>query len=207
MFRTIIYILVGYVSGSILYARLFCHLFKHDDFMEKSGDKNPGTTNAFLYGGVLCGSLTLIGDLLKGVIPVFLYVHNAPTEPSGLGFALVIAAPVIGHIFPIFHHFKGGKGIATTFGCMLGLLPNFMPLGVLAFTFLFFSLILKISPDFYKTIVAFISASVLMFFKVETTAIAAAFLIITVVVCVRLFLSEEEKEKLKVRLLLAHKKH
>lgn len=201
MLRTAIFIAVGYLSGSILYARLFCHLFGRSDFMEQSVDGNPGTTNAFLYGGVWCGILTLCGDLLKGIVPVFFYVHHGEAFPENIGLALVVAAPVIGHIFPVFYHFKGGKGIATTFGVLAGLLPNYSALGVFAIAFIFFSIIVKVSPDFYKTIIAYIVTAVAMFFAVKPVAIPIGFCIITVVVLIRLLTSKEEKEKFKLRLL------
>ena len=65
----------------------------------------------------------LCGDLLKGFIPVFLF---ASTHEEGIFFmpgALVLAAPVLGHAFPLFHRFRGGKGIAVSFGCLLGPMP------------------------------------------------------------------------------------
>lgn len=69
------YILLGYCSGSVLFARVSMALFHKDDMINASRDKNPGTFNAFLYGGFLCGLLTLAGDLLKGFLPVSLFLH------------------------------------------------------------------------------------------------------------------------------------
>ena len=65
MIKTIGFILLGYFSGSVLYARIFAKLFKKDNLIENSKDKNPGTANAFMYGGFWCGVLTLIFDLAK----------------------------------------------------------------------------------------------------------------------------------------------
>ena len=119
----VIYALIGYLSGSVLYAEVFCRIFGRKNAIEQSRDANPGTTNAFLYGGFWCGICTLIFDMAKGFVPVYAYVHMTQmnlAESNGL--ALVLAAPVAGHIFPVWHHFKGGKGIAATSGVALSLL-------------------------------------------------------------------------------------
>ena len=119
MSRTLCYVIIGYLSGSILYARVFEKLFHKENMIEGSKDRNPGTANAFMRGGFWCGVLTLCCDMGKGFIPVFFYHQGEMTQ---LGLALVLAAPAIGHIFPLFHKGRGGKGIATTFGSLLGLL-------------------------------------------------------------------------------------
>lgn len=65
----------GYLLGSILFASIISKLF-HKDIISKSPDKNYGTANAFRYGGVLCGALTLLCDMGKGFLPVFIYMHT-----------------------------------------------------------------------------------------------------------------------------------
>lgn len=68
-----------------------------------------------------CGTLTLICELLKGFLPVYLYLRGrSPAECPAI-FALILAAPVLGHAFSVFYGFHGGKGIAVSFGCLLGL--------------------------------------------------------------------------------------
>lgn len=202
MLKTIGFISLGYLSGSILYARIFARLFKKDNMIENSKDKNPGTANAFMYGGFWCGLLTLIFDLAKGFLPVFLFIHQIGTSfPDVTSSALIIAAPVIGHAFPVFFKFKGGKGIAVSFGCLLGLLPLWQPLIILAFFFILFSVILRISPHFYRTFVSYISALVCMFFLVKDAAICIGFSLIAAVVIVKLLFSKEKREKPEVSLL------
>ena len=118
----VIYALIGYLSGSVLYAEVFCGIFGRKNAIEQSRDANPGTANAFLYGGFWCGICTLIFDMAKGFVPVYAYVHMTQmnlAESNGL--ALVLAAPVTGHIFPVWHHFKGGKGIAATAGIIFSI--------------------------------------------------------------------------------------
>lgn len=75
--RTCLYILIGYLSGSILFANVFSALFHEKGAIEESKDKNPGTANAFLYGGFRCGVLTLICDLGKGILPVHFILRAA----------------------------------------------------------------------------------------------------------------------------------
>ena len=110
MFSSAVFICLGYLSGSVLYARIFAILFKKDNMLDLSKDHNPGTANAFLYGGFWCGLLTLIFDLLKGFFPIFLYMHYGTAGSSHpFATALVIAAPVIGHIFRCFTDFAAAK--------------------------------------------------------------------------------------------------
>lgn len=202
MLITIGFILLSYLSGSVLYARIFASLFKKENMIENSKDKNPGTANAFMYGGFWCGLLTLIFELAKGFLPVSFYIHQAGARfPDDISSALVIAAPVIGHAFPVFFKFRGGKGIAVSFGCLLGLLPLWQPLIILAFFFILFSVVLRISPHFYRTFVSYISALVCVFFLVKEPVICIGFLLIAAVVIIKLLFSKEKREKPEVSLL------
>ena len=203
--KTIGYILLGYLSGSVLYARLFTRLFGKEAALDRSRDHNPGTANAFMYGGFWCGLLTLICDIGKGFFPVFLFIRTADAVHTGeLAAALVLAAPVLGHAFPVFYRFQGGKGIAVTFGCLLGLFPYWKPAVVLAAFFIFFSVILRISPHYYRTLAAYFCSLLCMVSGSGQRVVLPGFAIITLIVCIRMFTSSEEKEKMKVRLLWKH---
>ncbi len=202
MLTALMFTALGYLSGSVLYARVFSRVFGKENMLEDSRDGNPGTANAFMYGGFLCGVLTLVCDLAKGALPVFFYMHSAAfPRVSPLLTALVIAAPVMGHIFPLFHGFEGGKGIAVTFGCLLGLLPAWQPLAALAFFFIFFSVILRVSPHFYRTLVSYVSALVGMLCMGCGAGVCVGFLLISAAVCARLHMSREERKKPEVNLL------
>ena len=83
-------------------------------------------------------------------------MNTRPSTAEWLSCAFVIAAPVIGHIFPIFFRFRGGKGIAVTFGCLLGLLPSWQPLAWLAAFFIFFSVVVRITPHYYRTLITYL---------------------------------------------------
>lgn len=195
MGRTVVFTVLGYLSGSLLFARYWGKWCRGRNVVEESPDQNPGTFNAFQYGGFVCGTLTLCGDLLKGFLPVFLYCRERPWE---LGLALVLAAPVWGHVLPLYHGFRGGKGVAVTFGCLLGLLPKRRPLLLLAFVFLFFSLVVKITPNYHRTLAAYVAAALGMVLFVPDPGVALGFGLISVVVVGKLLHSTERKESCKV---------
>ena len=125
------YVFLGYFLGSMLFGYRITWLLKGVDIRKLAEDENPGTYNAFVFGGFWCGILTLLADMGKGYLPVILYRQNYSTEE--LIFALVMAAPVFGHAFSIFHGRKGGKGIAVSFGVLLALFPIWKPVLLLAF--------------------------------------------------------------------------
>lgn len=194
------YLLVGYISGSVLFALVSGHLFGKD-VTGDSADHNPGTANAFMQGGFLCGVMALIGDFGKGFLPVWLCLIRVEGIRDSMLFSLVLAAPVIGHIFPLFRKFRGGKGIATSFGCFAALLPDPRPLLALAFFFLFFSLILRISPHYYRTIVTYLCTAALLFVLSERMSVQIGCSLIAAAVVIRLLCSREERKTFQVSLL------
>lgn len=152
MLKTFIFSTFGYLAGSLLFARYFSDFFCGKDVTADTPDKNPGTYNAYTYGGFWCGALTLICDLLKGFLSVFMFIRFSG---KGLGLVLVMVAPVLGHLFPIWHKFSGGKGIAVSFGVLLGIAPDFRPVLILAITYLMFSFLFKVNPHFYRLILTY----------------------------------------------------
>lgn len=195
--REAIYVFMGYLCGSVLFARVCGKLLGKGDLTRNTADGNPGTTNAFHNGGMLCGILTLIGDIGKGFVPVFFYMQRPPLFPLAL--ALVLAAPVIGHVFPLFFHFRGGKGIATTFGVLLGLAPNFIPVLCLAVFFVFFSVIVRIKPHYYLTLIVYGLTALTLPFLTSSPAIFLGFFLILAAVAVRMLTSREEKQSFEVK--------
>ncbi len=107
---------VAYLIGSVSSAIIVCHLMGLDD-PRKNGSGNPGATNVMRIGGKKAAAITLFGDALKGLLPVLL--AKAMGADSML-LASVVFAAFLGHLYPIFFAFKGGKGVATTFGVTLG---------------------------------------------------------------------------------------
>ena len=92
------YIVIGYLAGGMMFGYLIPRFLKGIDVRALSSDGNPGTANAFFYGGAFCGTLVLVFELLKGFLPV--YFAGRTLGQKGIGFALVMAAPVLGHAFP-----------------------------------------------------------------------------------------------------------
>jgi glycerol-3-phosphate acyltransferase PlsY len=115
----ITYLLVpgGYLFGSISTAIIVCKLMGLPD-PRTNGSGNPGATNVARLGGKKAAALTLAGDLLKGLIPV-LIAHSLQADATVLaGTAL---AAFLGHLYPLFFGFQGGKGVATALGVVYGL--------------------------------------------------------------------------------------
>ncbi|MFQ3247344.1 MAG: glycerol-3-phosphate acyltransferase PlsY [Arenicella sp.] len=109
--------ILGYLFGSISSAVLVSKVFRLGDPRE-TGSGNPGATNVLRSGNKFAAALTLIGDVLKGVVPVLLAQY---AEVSSGVLAMVAIAVFMGHLFPIFFGFKGGKGVATAIGVFLAL--------------------------------------------------------------------------------------
>jgi glycerol-3-phosphate acyltransferase PlsY len=115
--------LLGYLIGSISFAVVVSRVMGLDD-PRAYGSGNPGATNVLRSGNKKAAFLTLLMDALKGFVPVCAVV--AFGEPYGLGegsAALVGLAAFVGHLWPVFFGFKGGKGVATGAGMLLGLNP------------------------------------------------------------------------------------
>ena len=107
-------ILGAYLLGSVSSAVIFCRLAGLPDPREY-GSQNPGATNVLRIGGKLSALGVLLCDILKGLLPVMLAFYLQLT-PSEIGF--IALAACLGHIFPLFFQFKGGKGVATAFGAI-----------------------------------------------------------------------------------------
>ena len=111
----ILMFVLAYLLGSISSAILVSRLFKLPD-PRTNGSNNPGATNVYRLGGTLPACLVLIFDILKGTIPVW-GAYFLKLEPLELG--LVAVAACLGHMYPLFFSFKGGKAVATAFGSLL----------------------------------------------------------------------------------------
>lgn len=109
--------LIAYLFGSISSAIIICKIMGLPD-PRSEGSRNPGATNVLRIGGKKAAALTLLGDTLKGVIPV---LAAKWLGLDSMGLALVTFAAFLGHLFPVFFRFEGGKGVATALGCMLAL--------------------------------------------------------------------------------------
>ena len=112
-FETFLILLTCYLIGSIPFGLVLSKILNKSD-PRLVGSKNIGATNIVRTSGWKLGLLTLIFDVLKGLIPVVVLKNNL-IEPS-----FVILFIFLGHLFPIWIKFKGGKGIAVIIGCLFG---------------------------------------------------------------------------------------
>ena len=108
------YMLCAYLLGSLSAAILFCRLFGLPD-PRSEGSRNPGATNVLRIGGKCPALVVLIFDMLKGMLPVWAGYYLGLTH---FELGMVALAACLGHIFPVFFNFKGGKGVATAFGAI-----------------------------------------------------------------------------------------
>ncbi len=113
-------ILIAYLIGSISFAVLVSRAFGLPD-PHSYGSGNPGATNVLRTGRKAAAVLTLLGDAFKGWFAVMLVQQHVIAEPLVIGAAAV--AVMLGHLYPVFHRFQGGKGVATTLGVLLALDP------------------------------------------------------------------------------------
>ena len=114
---TVLCFVVAYLIGSISSAILICKALGEPD-PRSSGSGNPGATNVLRQSGKKAAFFTLAGDVAKGFIPVLLgmVLHLSPLLVS-----MLAAGAFLGHLYPLFFQFKGGKGVATLVGILFGL--------------------------------------------------------------------------------------
>jgi glycerol-3-phosphate acyltransferase PlsY len=124
MTQNILLVIGGYLFGSISTAIIVCKLMGLPD-PRTTGSRNPGATNVARLGGKKAAALTLAGDMLKGLVPV-LIAHAFQASPTIL--AATALAAFLGHLYPVFFGFQGGKGVATALGVIYGL---YWPVGLL----------------------------------------------------------------------------
>ncbi|MFY8125412.1 MAG: glycerol-3-phosphate 1-O-acyltransferase PlsY [Hydrogenophaga sp.] len=123
--------LAAYLIGSLSFAVVISRLMGLND-PRTYGSKNPGATNVLRSGNKIAAVLTLLLDALKGWLPVYLVkVHGADWGLGESTLAWVFLAAFLGHLFPVFFRFKGGKGVATAAGVLIALEPT-LALAILA---------------------------------------------------------------------------
>ena len=139
MITDLLVIFAAYLLGSISSAIIVCRLLNLPD-PRGQGSGNPGATNVMRIGGKKAAAITLVGDMLKGLIPVLVAKFLGASIAVQ---ALVAVAAFLGHLYPIFFGFRGGKGVATALGVLLGL---HWPVGLLTIaTWLVIAKLFKVS--------------------------------------------------------------
>jgi glycerol-3-phosphate acyltransferase PlsY len=139
--------LLGYLLGSLSSAVLVSRMLGLAD-PRTTGSRNPGATNVLRYGGKRAAILTLAGDVAKGVIAVV--VARLVTSDSPV-LALTALAAFVGHLYPVFFGFRGGKGVATALGVWIALVPWVG--GLLLATWLLVALVFR-----YSSLAALVAA-------------------------------------------------
>ena len=177
--------LFGYLLGSIPTGIILTKLFAGID-PRQAGSKNIGATNIYRTAGRALGVLTLAGDVLKGVIPIGIAMRWGLTDQWGLPADLWIVvaglSPFLGHIFPIFLGFKGGKGVATALGVYLPI----SPISVLIEIFIFLAVVWKWRFVSLGSITCVITIPILIaFFRSDSQAYFVLSVIIAALVIYR----------------------
>ena len=153
---SLLFILCAYLIGGLNGAILLCRLKGWPD-PRLQGSKNPGATNMLRLHHAQAASAVLIFDILKGTLPVYLayFLHYQPVEIGFIGIATCL-----GHIFPPYFQFKGGKGVATGLGTLL-------PLGMDMTGLLLITWLLSIAISGYASLAAIITAIAAPFFVAQ----------------------------------------
>jgi glycerol-3-phosphate acyltransferase PlsY len=182
---------LAYLIGSISSAIIVCRLMGLPDPREQ-GSGNPGATNVMRIGGKKAAAITLVGDLFKGFLPVL--IAQLIGSPSIL-IALTGLAAFAGHLYPIFFGFKGGKGVATLAGILLGFSPLLGAAFMLTWTAIY--KIGKISS--FAALTTAILAPIYAWFLTEDIALVIPILMMTTVLLWR--------HKDNIRRLIAKEEH
>ena len=119
MLTTLIFAVAAYLIGYVSFAVITSRVFRLPD-PRTYGSRNPGAANVLRSGNKVAAALTLAGDALKGWLAVWLAQQFAPAGATEWAMAIAGVLAVIGHMYPVFHHLRGGKGAATALGVLFG---------------------------------------------------------------------------------------
>jgi glycerol-3-phosphate acyltransferase PlsY len=157
---------LAYLMGSLSTAVIVSKLFGLPD-PRQQGSKNPGATNVLRLGGRKAAAITLAGDAVKGLIPVMLAQYLGATTHM---IAAVGLAAFLGHLYPVFFGFKGGKGVATALGVLSGF-SGWVGLSVLA-TWILMAVVFRYSS--LSALTAALLAPVYVWFILKSAVLAGA---------------------------------
>lgn len=175
-----LFIIGGFLLGSVMFCEIIPKLIARKDIYEISVDNNPGAFNVFKHCGKKVGIVCLLLDVLKGFISVFL--ASLLMDTNSIAFTFVMVAPALGHAVGLFNRFHGGKCIAASFGIMLGLIPvTWIGIVTLAFLYVLFSTVIKIKNAAVRSVIVYavfavITCSVLGMLKMTYAAVGCGLL-------------------------------
>lgn len=173
MFEATALICFAYLLGSISSAILLSKVMGFED-PRSEGSKNPGATNVLRIAGKKAAFLTLLGDFLKGLIPVLL-AHWL--QQDQLVIALTALAAFGGHCFPLFFGFQGGKGVATAIAATLGF--NWLAGVILVGIWLLFAKVFKISS--LAAIISFAALPLIIYWREQDLQVGLVFAALSVI--------------------------
>lgn len=168
---TIGFAVFGYLLGSVSTAVVICRALGLPD-PRGEGSGNPGATNVLRIGGRLPAALTLVGDFLKGTLPVL--ITRAITDDMAAIAAVGLAA-FAGHLYPIFFGFRGGKGVATGLGVLLGW--SWMALVLTGGSWLLVAMLTRLSS--FSALMAFLLAPSFLWWTTQSVALVGTMAIMT----------------------------
>lgn len=191
---TLIVVVGAYLIGSLSSAIILCKLAGLPD-PRSQGSGNPGATNVLRFGGKKLAATVLIIDVLKGVLPVVIAGYIG-LDTAGV--AAVAFAAFIGHLYPVFFNFKGGKGVATALGGFLALSPALA--GTILLSWLLVFLLSRISS--LSAIIASSLAPIYSIWLIENVTARWIILVMAIMLVIRhrgniqrLLAGEETKSK------------
>ena len=151
----LLFIVGGFLFGSIMFCGWIPKRIFNKDICKISVDGNPGAFNTFKHFGWKVGTLCLLLDISKGLIPVLLASFILDT--NNIAFSFVMMAPALGHAIGLFNNFHGGKCIATSFGIMFGLIPvSWIGVVTLIILYIFFSTVVKIKNAAKRSVLVYV---------------------------------------------------
>lgn len=178
-----LFIFLAYLVGSIPIGVLLARLKGKDP--RKTGSGNIGATNVMRSAGKVLGIITLIGDVMKGFIPTFIAMHLQ--EPC-IYVALIGLAVFLGHLFPVFLKFKGGKGVATGAGVYLAISPLVIltSFGIFIIVFLIWK---------YVSLGSLVGTAIIPLFLLFLKTTPAEYMLLSVVLTIFVFIKHKENIK------------
>ena len=176
----VFYTLIGFLSGSVMYAYSLPKLLKGIDVRDAAPDRNPGGANAIISAGKPIGLLCIFLDILKAFLPVYAAVTYAGI--TGARLIPVVAAPVLGHAFSPLLRFRGGKAVAAFYGALLGLWPVSHIALLPAVAMVVFKFILVADPDSLCVFISLFFTCCAMFFVEPDVFVRTALFLIQAVV-------------------------
>ncbi len=181
--QAIVYAVAAYLFGSVPFGKLIAKKVAHIDITTR-GSRNIGATNVARELGVNWGLLTLVLDILKGLLPVVLfsrYAAQAVGTAPDIGVSLVGLSALLGHQFSIFLRFRGGKGVGTAIGVYLAI----SPFSCLAATLLFLFIVYKWDFISLGSMVSACAMPLLLAVFGKSQPLVIASLVIAALICLK----------------------